>query len=78
MKFKDYYTVARYNQEFKCRWDVKQRQTLRRNLKKYCAASGIEVCSSFENITEWDDAYSYPLSVIESVLEMYKIDDIAT
>ena len=63
-----FYTVAKYNKEYKMGWSMKACQAIGKKMSAYCRANSIEIRKCETNDERFGSTNSYPLTAWESFL----------
>jgi len=69
-----YYTVMKYNQTFKCGWDMAECQQIGKALSAYCRARSIRIEKCQTNDERFKSVNSYPLTAWEDFLGVNAYD----
>ncbi len=67
-----YYTVAKYNKEYKCKWNMTKCKIVGKALSRYCRLNSIVVKKCKTNDERFGDVNSYPLTAFVSMMENNK------
>jgi hypothetical protein len=64
-----FYTVAKYNNEYKMNWNMRKCQEIGKQLSAYCRARAIEVRKCQTNDERFGDTNSYPITAWQDFLQ---------
>jgi len=67
-----FYTVAKYNKEYKMGWSMKACQAIGKKMSAYCRANSIEIRKCETNDERFGSTNSYPMTAWENFLNIHK------